>query len=39
MDLTFDPSVDFKLLLAVPLIPLIGYVINIFFEDRQRCPT
>jgi NADH-quinone oxidoreductase subunit L len=34
MDLTFDPSVDFKLLLAVPLIPLIGYVINIFFGEK-----
>ncbi len=29
--LQFDPSVDFKLLLAVPLIPLIGYTIQIFF--------
>jgi NADH-quinone oxidoreductase subunit L len=26
----FDPAIDWKLLLAVPAIPLIGYVINIF---------
>ncbi|MCB9914058.1 MAG: NADH-quinone oxidoreductase subunit L [Planctomycetes bacterium] len=31
MDLTFHPETDFKLLLAVPLIPLCGYVIQIFF--------
>ena len=30
----FDPATDFKLLLAVPLIPLIGYVVNIFFGRR-----
>jgi len=34
MDLSFDPEVDFKLLLAVPLIPLVGYVIQIFFGRR-----
>ncbi|MFT4542432.1 MAG: NADH-quinone oxidoreductase subunit L [Planctomycetota bacterium] len=27
----FDPELDYKLLLAVPLIPLIGYVVQIFF--------
>ena len=31
MDLQFDPQADFKLLLAVPLIPLFGYVVQIFF--------
>ena len=31
MDLTFDPATDFKWLLAVPLIPLCGYVVQIFF--------
>jgi NADH-quinone oxidoreductase subunit L len=30
----FDPSLDWKLLLAVPAIPLAGYVINIFFGKR-----
>ena len=29
--LQFDPQADFKLLLAVPLIPLVGYVVQIFF--------
>ncbi|HJP01900.1 MAG TPA: NADH-quinone oxidoreductase subunit L [Planctomycetota bacterium] len=29
--LHFDPETDFKLLLAVPLIPLIGYVVQVFF--------
>ena len=29
--LEFDPGNDFKFLLLVPLIPLIGYVIQIFF--------
>ena len=29
--LHFDPATDFKLLLAVPLIPLAGYLIQIFF--------
>ena len=29
--LQFDPQADFKLLLAVPLIPLLGYVVQIFF--------
>jgi NADH-quinone oxidoreductase subunit L len=32
--LEFDPALDFKLLLAVPLIPLIGYVLQIFLRDR-----
>ena len=27
----FDPAIDWKLLLAVPAIPLLGYVVNIFF--------
>ncbi len=29
--LHFDPQTDFKLLLAAPLIPLLGYVLQIFF--------
>ena len=29
--LHFNPELDFKLLLAVPAIPLLGYVIQIFF--------
>ncbi|MAF64903.1 MAG: hypothetical protein CMJ84_04495 [Planctomycetes bacterium] len=29
--LHFNPETDFKLLLAVPLIPLIGYVVQVFF--------
>ncbi|MFT7670871.1 MAG: NADH-quinone oxidoreductase subunit L [Planctomycetota bacterium] len=29
--LHFDPATDYKLLLAVPLIPLTGYLIQIFF--------
>ncbi len=29
--LQFDPATDFKLLLAAPLIPLLGYVIQICF--------
>ena len=32
--LEFDPAVDFKLLLAVPLIPLIGYTLQIFLRDK-----
>ena len=32
--LEFDPSIDFKLLLAVLLIPLIGYVLQIFLRDK-----
>ncbi len=32
----FDPSVDFKLLLAVLAIPLVGYVLQIFL--RRRLP-
>jgi len=27
----FDPAIDWKLLLAVPAIPLLGFVVNIFF--------
>jgi len=26
----FDPATDWALLLAVPAIPLLGYVVNIF---------
>jgi NADH-quinone oxidoreductase subunit L len=36
MSLEFNPATDFKLLLAVPLIPLIGYVLQIFL--RRRLP-
>ena len=36
MSLAFDPAVDFKLLLAVPAIPLVGYVLQIFL--RRRLP-
>jgi NADH-quinone oxidoreductase subunit L len=32
--LHFDPATDFKLLLAVPLIPLTGYLIQIFFGRK-----
>ena len=32
--LEFDPATDFKLLLAVPLIPLVGYVVQIFLGRR-----
>ncbi len=32
--LEFNPDFDFKLLLAVPLIPLIGYVLQIFLRGR-----
>lgn len=32
--LDFDPAVDFKLLLLVPLIPLLGYVVQISFRKR-----
>ena len=32
--LEFDAAFDFKLLLAVPLIPLIGYVLQIFLRDK-----
>jgi len=32
--LEFDPAVDFWLLLAVPLIPLAGYVLQIAFRKR-----
>ncbi len=31
MSLEFNPETDFKLLLAVPLIPLAAYVVQIFF--------
>ena len=34
--LEFDPAVDFKLLLLVLLIPLVGYVLQIFL--RRRLP-
>lgn len=34
MDLHFHPDTDFKLLLAVPLIPLCGYLIQIFFGKK-----
>jgi len=30
----FDPDVDFALLLAVPLIPLVGYVVQIVLRGR-----
>jgi len=30
-DLEFVPERDFKILLAIPLIPLVGYLIQIFF--------
>ncbi|TAJ20864.1 MAG: NADH-quinone oxidoreductase subunit L [Planctomycetota bacterium] len=32
--LQFDPAIDFKLLLAVPLIPLVGFAIQIFFGKK-----
>ena len=32
----FNPALDFKLLLAVPLIPLVGYVLQIFL--RRKLP-
>ena len=32
--LAFDPALDFKLLLAVPAIPLLGYVVQIFFGRK-----
>jgi NADH-quinone oxidoreductase subunit L len=32
MSLAFDPATDFALLLAVPAIPLIGYVLQIFLR-------
>ena len=34
--LEFDPALDFKLLLAVPLIPLVGYTLQIFLRERLR---
>ena len=34
MSLEFNPETDFKLLLAVPLIPLLLYVIQIFFGRK-----
>jgi proton-translocating NADH-quinone oxidoreductase chain L len=34
--LEFHPETDFKLLLAVPLIPLVGYTLQIFL--RRRLP-
>src|SRR5262245_6276782 len=36
MSLDFDPAVDFALLLAVPAIPLFGYVLQIFL--RRKLP-
>ena len=36
MSLEFNPALDFKLLLAVPAIPLVGYVLQIFL--RRRLP-
>jgi NADH-quinone oxidoreductase subunit L len=36
MSLEFDPALDFKLLLAVLLIPLAGYALQIFL--RRRLP-
>ena len=33
--LEFDPALDFKLLLAVPLIPLVGYVLQIFLRQLR----
>ncbi|MFN0242642.1 MAG: NADH-quinone oxidoreductase subunit L [Planctomycetota bacterium] len=32
--LAFNPAVDFKLLLAVPLIPLVGFAVQIFFGRK-----
>src|SRR5262245_27375171 len=34
MDLRFDPSSDFRWLLAVPAIPLVGYVVNLFLGRK-----
>jgi NADH-quinone oxidoreductase subunit L len=34
MSLAFDPATDFKLLLAVPAIPLVGYVLQIFLRKK-----
>ncbi len=34
MSLAFDPATDFWLLLAVPAIPLLGYVLQIFLGKR-----
>jgi NADH-quinone oxidoreductase subunit L len=34
MSLEFDPTIDYALLLAVPAIPLVGYLINVFFGRR-----
>ena len=34
--LAFDPALDFKLLLAVPAIPLVGYALQIFL--RRKLP-
>ncbi|MCZ6598085.1 MAG: NADH-quinone oxidoreductase subunit L [Planctomycetota bacterium] len=33
--LKFDPDLDFKLLLAVPLIPLFGYALQILLRKRM----
>ncbi len=32
--LTFNPEVDFWLLLCVPLIPLVGYVLQISLRKK-----
>ena len=34
--LEFDPAVDFKLLALVPLIPFVGYLLQVFL--RRRLP-
>jgi len=34
MSLAFDPAVDFALLLAVPGLPLVGYVLQIFLRKN-----
>jgi NADH-quinone oxidoreductase subunit L len=34
VNLDFDPALDFKLLLAVPCIPLVGYVLQIFLRRK-----
>ncbi|MEX1025811.1 MAG: NADH-quinone oxidoreductase subunit L [Planctomycetota bacterium] len=34
LDLAFDPNIDFWLLLAVPLIPFVGYLLQIAFRKR-----
>ena len=34
--LQFNPETDYKLLLAVPLIPVLGYVLQIFFGKQLK---